>query len=91
MAVSPLYGHKSSRDGMQVSLHRRRNREERVGNTIFFYGAAGFGLAVLGAAWVRANVECKYLALSMEQHQGGIPLQHAWVSGAEKALYWLFR
>ena len=36
----------------QISLHRRKYREHVVANTIFFYGAVGFGLALLGAAWV---------------------------------------
>ncbi|CAK0742861.1 hypothetical protein CVIRNUC_001426 [Coccomyxa viridis] len=39
-------------DRIKISLHRRKYREHVVANTIFFYGAVGFGLALLGAAWV---------------------------------------
>ncbi len=43
----------------QVSLYRRKNKQESVGNTIFFYGAVGFAMAVVGAAWVRSALKGK--------------------------------
>lgn len=39
----------------QIVLHKRNNREKDIGNTIFLYGAVGFALAVIGAAWVRLS------------------------------------
>ncbi|CAL8460568.1 g97 [Coccomyxa elongata] len=43
---------KAETDRLKVSLYRRKNKQESVGNTIFFYGAVGFAMAVVGAAWV---------------------------------------
>ena len=44
----------------QVSLYKRKSRENQIGNTIFFYGGAGFALAVIGAAWVRHHSHARH-------------------------------
>ncbi len=54
----------SKRLRAQILLHRRKARETATGNTIFFYGAVGFAMAVIGAAWVRLHVCMLPLLLS---------------------------